>query len=262
VGLILCREESVTRPLYIESLEVRLYSSYELCYFIYHFPLLALDHFLDDDLLRFLREDLDLGHLAAKLERGADMGEAPEGLLVAVLQECEYFTQREVDQFQKQLDVYRSLNEADYAKAKADAYVKRGQQKKAAILYEQMLKLTGKPYDRPKWRGEVWAALGAARARMFAFESAMEALDHAYKYLQSGDILKQMYVLTILEPTLTLDPGYMEIIGVAQIARWDQEVGRMQDEVRGDDKWGQIGEMDETAVDALLESWKQEYRSV
>lgn len=47
---------------------VHLYSSQELAYVIYHYPLLVMDHLVDDRLLDFLREELNLGFLALKLE--------------------------------------------------------------------------------------------------------------------------------------------------------------------------------------------------
>ena len=43
MSLILCRQEPVTVPLYIEDLGIHLYSSQELCYVIYNNPLLVLE---------------------------------------------------------------------------------------------------------------------------------------------------------------------------------------------------------------------------
>ena len=43
MSLILCRQEPVTVPLYIEDLGIHLYSSQELCYVIYNNPLLVID---------------------------------------------------------------------------------------------------------------------------------------------------------------------------------------------------------------------------
>ena len=43
MSLILCRQEPVTVPLYIEDLGIHIYSSQELCYVIYNNPLLVLE---------------------------------------------------------------------------------------------------------------------------------------------------------------------------------------------------------------------------
>ena len=55
MSLILCRQEPVRHPFYIERLGVHIASSQELCYVIYQNPLLALDGFVDDRLIEFIR---------------------------------------------------------------------------------------------------------------------------------------------------------------------------------------------------------------
>ena len=56
MSLILCRNEPVKQPLYIEKLGVHIYSSQELCYVIYQYPLLALNGFVDENLVEFINE--------------------------------------------------------------------------------------------------------------------------------------------------------------------------------------------------------------
>lgn len=77
MSLILCRQEPVKRPFYFEYLGVCIFSSQELCYVIYNHPLLVLDGFVDESLLEFIREDLDMaffcgeaGKMAEKRRRG------------------------------------------------------------------------------------------------------------------------------------------------------------------------------------------------
>ena len=50
MSLILCRQEPVKIPLYIEDLGIHIYSSQELCYVIYNNPLLVLEDFIDSRL--------------------------------------------------------------------------------------------------------------------------------------------------------------------------------------------------------------------
>ena len=53
MSLILCRQEPVRHPFYIERLGIHIASSQELCYVIYQNPLLVLDGFVDDRLILF-----------------------------------------------------------------------------------------------------------------------------------------------------------------------------------------------------------------
>ena len=75
MSLILCRQEPVRHPFYIERLGVHIASSQELCYVIYQNPLLVLDGFVDDRLIEFIRSELGLSFLAGKLEAWQRSGE-------------------------------------------------------------------------------------------------------------------------------------------------------------------------------------------
>jgi len=55
MSLLLCRQEHVTHPYYAEELGLRLSSTQELAYVIYHYPLLVLDGFVRESLLDFMR---------------------------------------------------------------------------------------------------------------------------------------------------------------------------------------------------------------
>ena len=50
MSLLLCRREKVKHPFYIEVLGIHIYSSQELCYVIYHHPLLVMNDFVDASL--------------------------------------------------------------------------------------------------------------------------------------------------------------------------------------------------------------------
>ena len=70
MSLILCRQEPVTVPLYIEDLGIHLYSSQELCYVIYNNPLLVLEGFIDKRLTEFLRPlQINLSGIPLELKR-------------------------------------------------------------------------------------------------------------------------------------------------------------------------------------------------
>ena len=74
-SLILCRQEPVKIPLYIEDLGIHIYSSQEICYVIYNNPLLVLEDFIDSRLTEFLRSELRMPFLAGEdrkwMSRGA-----------------------------------------------------------------------------------------------------------------------------------------------------------------------------------------------
>ena len=60
MSLILCRYEPVKHPYFIERLGIHIMSSQELCYILYNHPLLAMDGFIDQALIQFIEEELEI----------------------------------------------------------------------------------------------------------------------------------------------------------------------------------------------------------
>ena len=109
MSLLLCRQEPVKNPYYIDVLDVHIYSSQELCYVIFNHPLLVMDEFVDSSLLDFIRRELALPVLADRMEKLAETGSRPEEILTLFLLECDYYTEKEVQQFKAAAASYRRL---------------------------------------------------------------------------------------------------------------------------------------------------------
>ena len=90
MSLLLCRMEPVVHPFEVPELGVRIYSSQELCYVIYENPLLVIDDFVDERLIQFVRDDLNMEFLAGKLDNWKKSNENPDNLLLLILTECQY----------------------------------------------------------------------------------------------------------------------------------------------------------------------------
>ena len=103
MSLLLCSQEYARRPLYVELLGIHLFTPQELSYVIYHYPLLVLDGFINDSLLEFLREELNMGLLAVKLERWLKRQEKLDEALLLILQESGYYSGAEIGRFKHRL---------------------------------------------------------------------------------------------------------------------------------------------------------------
>ena len=99
MSLLLCRREKVKHPFYIEVLGIHIYSSQELCYVIYHHPLLVMNDFVDASLFFFVKNELGLGFLAGRMEKLVEAGGRPEEALYLFLSECDYYTEKEIQKF-------------------------------------------------------------------------------------------------------------------------------------------------------------------
>ena len=116
MSLILCRQEPVKHPFYFEGLGVHLYSSQELCYVIYNNPLLAMEGLINDNLITFIRTELDMAFLAGKLDVCKKSGEDPDEMIFIILQECYYYTAREIGKFRQKIASYKKMSAAELTK--------------------------------------------------------------------------------------------------------------------------------------------------
>ena len=122
MSLILCRQEPVKIPLYIEDLGIHIYSSQELCYVIYNNPLLVLEDFIDSRLTEFLRSELRMPFLAEKIEKWMESRGATEEILYLILQECNYYSPKEQAAYRQTVNGLKKLTEEEYKKRRADYF--------------------------------------------------------------------------------------------------------------------------------------------
>ena len=120
MSVILCRQKRAGNPYYIEGLGIHIYSAQELCYAVYHHPLLFMDGFVDGNLLEFVREELGMGFAAARLEQRQKSGDRSEELLFQLMQECDYYTTMELNKLRQTFAALKKLPPLEYAKEKAD----------------------------------------------------------------------------------------------------------------------------------------------
>ena len=142
MSLILCRQEPVTVPLYIEDLGIHLYSSQELCYVIYNNPLLVLEGFIDKRLTEFLRSELRMPFLAERVEKWLDSHGATEEILYLILKECNYYTPKEQAAYRQTVNGLKKLSEEEYEKRRADYFYGLDLFGKAVTIYEQILAIS------------------------------------------------------------------------------------------------------------------------
>lgn len=269
MSLLLCRQEHVRHPYFIENLGIHIYSSQELSYVIYHYPLLVLDGFVGEGLLAFLREELEQGFLALKMERWLKSGESTDDVLVLLLQEGGYCTSSEVAQFRYKIEELRKKHPAELKKIKADELFSMRQYGHAVELYEELLLLNPDEYVNDMFRGQIWNNLGSCYARMFQLEKAFDAYEKAYMRTSQIQVLERLYYLSQIDSRLVPGDRLKAMMTEERVQEWDQKmIAARENAARSD----QVKDLEilfskdpvkrldgETR---LLGKWKQEYRSM
>lgn len=269
MSVILCRKEQVSHPYFLEVLGVNVSTSQELCYAIYHHPLLAMDGFVNENLIEFIREELKMGFTALKMERWMKSGENPDEMIFIFLQECDYYTTVEINKLRQQVTALRKLPSMEYAKRKADYLVGFKQYGKAIAGYEKILENMELFKTDDRFAGKVWNNLGACYARVFQFEKAMKAFGHGYDKLKDEGILEKMYHLTVLSPELELKEQYQQAVSEEQKVRWDADLEEARKQAGSSPEKERLEELFQKdpikrmeGAAKLVENWKQEYRGM
>lgn len=223
MSLLLCRQEPVKHPYYIEVLGIHIWSSQELCYVIYNHPLLVMEDFLDDSLLEFIRRELDMDYLADRMEKLAQTGSKAEEVLALYLSECDYYTDKEIQRFRQTAGNLRSLHPAEYDKRRADYMFGQRQFGRAAFRYQQALEYpTDKMVDQA-FQARLYNNLGACYSMMFQFHKAFGAYDKSYGLVKNMDVLKRIYFLTLFVPDLDIGEGYQGLMTAELKGKWKME---------------------------------------
>lgn len=269
MSLLLCRQETVTHPLYVEELGIHVHSSQELSYVIYHNPLMAMDDFVDERLITFIRDELDMEFLASRLEKWIGTGENTDELLFIILQECGYYTAGEIKQFHQKTTAYRKLPPAEYAKQRADFLFEKKQYGKAVALYERILELPRDRYINDIFYGKIFHNLGSAYARIFHFEKAAQAFDKAYTLTRDLSVLQKLYYLSVMDEEIKLKERYQTLIDEDVRRQWDLHLDEVKSQAQTSPVILKLEELFKkdpikrfAGAGEIIHKWKQDYRSM
>lgn len=268
-GLILCKDAAVKHPFYVKDLGINLYSAEELCYYIYNHVFLIEEPFFSEELLTFIGTECRLPELERKLRLWKNQESDLGSLLLLVLQDVHYYNETELKAFKNQMYQLRNASPEERIKQKADYMFRQKKYEAALHLYESILPTKEKPLENALFTGRVYYNRGAAYAQLFSFREAAVCFEKAYELLGQEDVLKHLYFLYQMEPSVPVRTEFLEQVPAEQQYRWKEEFEtlRKREEFSGKALEARAAlEKNsfrrEAAVGNLLLEWKKEYRSL
>ncbi|MDF2887528.1 MAG: hypothetical protein K0R23_1913 [Lacrimispora sp.] len=269
MSLILCRQEPVKRPFYFEYLGIRIFSSQELCYVIYNHPLLVIDGFVNESLLEFIREDLDMAFFAAKLEKLKKSGEDEDELLAMILYECDYYSAVEVGRFRRQLTAFRRLTESELLKQKADFLFLKRQYGKAVSIYLRILDMARMDRGSDGFTAKVYNNLGSTYARLFLMDKSCKAYEKSFDLVNNEEVLKKICHLSQWNATVSPGERFLALM-TEELKQTCRDEREMANETAGKAK--SLLELENLfhkdpvkrfqGAGELVSNWKKEYRNI
>lgn len=258
MGLLLCTKDA-KHPLYYEKLDIDIWSIQELCYVIYHYPVMIPEDFVDKKLINWIRDELALGIFAARLEQLLASGEPQENLLTTILLEGNYYTGGEVSHYKSELKRLRSIEYPAFAELLGDTFFQMGRFGKAVKAYQDAME------DRDN--AAVAEKLATAYVRVMQFEQAAALYEGLYQKTGADRVLQKLYYISRLEPSIDVFHRYKDKTEEDQLSAWEQAFEEVRGQVEASDRVKRINEMFEEDPKAcreqaarLIKMWKREYR--
>ena len=189
-GYILCQTKKAKIPYYIENISTNVYSLEELCYYFYHNLYLVDETILNENLCRWLQEELELPKLAAKLRPLFERNYSIEEFLYPVFKEINYLTYEEMKSLNMQIQKLAEEDPFLREKRKGDELVENGMYVHAIQVYQKLLEEETLEEVREGFTEDICHNLGCAYSYLFQMEKAVECFRRAYEGSRSREALE------------------------------------------------------------------------
>lgn len=234
---ILCSSPLAKHPFVIPSLGLRIYSGEELCYFIYHNPALLDEHFINDELLRFVETELGLPGAAGRLARFAGSVEH-QVQLMAVLREFAYYPEEQLRQFQKKLETEAKKQPFVRGMERGDALLEQKRYQAALRVYSQLLTQKEDPGYNEERCARILKQMALASCGMGLYARAVECLKQSY--IQTPDLktVKLAWQISRLGG-LELEDHVIQPPS-EELPAWEKEYQALEEQVRLKENTGEL----------------------
>ena len=261
MGLLLCTK-SAQHPFYYEKLDMNLWSIQELCYVIYHYPIMLPADLVDRKLTGWIRDELQMGILASRLEQymsAGEGGELQERLILMILRESNYYTQLEIAHFETEYKRLRHIDRNRFYELLGDAYFHMGRYGRSIEAYTESLHYEDDMLVKMK--------LGSACVTVMQFRRASDIFEQVFVETNAFEPLRKLYFISKLEPSVKTIDKYIDHIDTEMLADWEHQYDNVVTQAEDSERVRKVNEVfrhnrTEFRKEAKLwlVKWKKEYR--
>ena len=179
-SLILCNTVKAENPFYFELTGTNIYTIEELCYYIYNNIYIITEEIFDDDLVFWLREELEMAELSEKISDMLLHKNSLKDIVVTIFCSADYYIEKEIKALIEIMDSLEGMPILLRRKMKADNYMKYKNFSLARKEYESILKSPKINELDSKDHGNIIHNLGIVRMNVSSFSAAAECFKDAY----------------------------------------------------------------------------------
>ena len=259
MSVIYCGKSN-TVPYYIKEADLNIYSIQELAYFIYNYPMLISNSFINKNLIIYIYSELQMKELSNKINDLYNMknNNIAESLKL-ILNYSNYYTETEIYNYDKILLNLLDMEEVEYINLAGDKLFKLKKYEKAILQYNKI-------YEK---NDDALRKLAFCYAKLQTYDKAINYLTMLFEKSKNLNILKNIYFCYKLNNSLD---KFLELeyeVDDDLIANWDLEIVTEMLKAKNSDTIKNIDEIflmgDKYIKDNLkimIELWKEKYRYI
>ncbi len=187
--IILCTTKEASHPFIFLNTKVEINNYEELCFYIYNNTVLISKSALSDKLFDWIKDELDMPELAAKLVAMSNKTSFAQDLLVEILNAGDYYEPEEITTYVEAWQKYRKLTASQRKKLKADGYLGYRRYIKAASIYDDIIEHQEDIQDKV-FLGNVYHNRAVAAANNLDVEDAKAYFLKAFDLNNNEDSLR------------------------------------------------------------------------
>lgn len=189
-SLILCHKKRAKHPYEISRIHKRIYTIEELCYYLCN-NLYLIDYtIMNEQLCRWISEELELPELADSMIDVIRNHGSVEQFVLNVLNDARIYTQGELAHIQNVLEKLKNQKEVERQKFKADCLMESDELESAILVYMSIVNGDRDPSVDKRFYGRVYACLASAYGRAFLYEESAKMYEKAYKICEDKQMLE------------------------------------------------------------------------
>lgn len=203
-GYVLCQVKKAERPYYIENISTNIYSIEELCFYLYNNIYLLDSTILGEELCFWIRDELGLKKLAAKLYALLDQEPVKAGdFILPIFKEINYLSLEEFRKLNQRIQRLAQEPEALRQKMKGDYLMEHNKYVNAIRIYQKALGVRLSEQEEKQlgsqFAGEIYHNMGCAYVRLFQMEEAETCFEKAYEYLHTMTVIRSLLCALYME---------------------------------------------------------------
>lgn len=192
--VILCTTKEASHPFIFLNTKMEVNNYEELCFYIYNNTVLISKSSLSDKLFDWIRDEIGMPELAAKLVALSNKTLFAQDLLVEILNAGDYYEPEEIKTYVEAWTKYRKLSASQRKKLKADGYLGYRRYIKAASIYDDIIENRSELLDRT-FMGNVYHNRAVAAANNLDVEDAKNYFLKAYELNNNEESLKGYFMV-------------------------------------------------------------------